>query len=324
MADEADEFAVIARWFAPLAGAGARGLKDDAARIETSGPLVLTCDAIVEGVHFLPEDPIDQIAQKALRVNLSDLAAKGAAPLGYLMTLAWPNTRPARDIGRLAQGLAADQAAYGVTLWGGDTVSTPGPLTIAVTMIGRPLGRTPDRAGARPGHDLWVTGTIGDGALGLAILKGRLQASAEDAAYLADRYRRPQPRSAFAPAVADHASAAMDVSDGLLADAAKIAAASGVRMEIELAAVPLSPAAARATAEGKAEAAALCAGGDDYELLFTAPPEAAESLRSAAAAQGVPLTRIGRCQAGEGAALLGPDRRPLPALASGYAHHLGS
>ncbi len=241
----ANEFEIIARYFAPLAThAGARGLLDDAALIATEGPVVITTDAIVEGVHFLRDDPLDQVARKALRVNLSDLAAKGSSPFGYLLTLFWPEDRPASDIATLAAGLAADQAEYGLALLGGDTVSTPGPLSLSVTMLGHAGPRTPSRSSAKPGDGVWVTGTIGDSGLGLAALRGEPFDKA-DHDYFVDRYRLPSPRLDLAAAVAELASATMDVSDGLIGDAAKIAAASGVRIEIDLGAVPLSPAAAR-------------------------------------------------------------------------------
>ena len=304
----ANEFDIIARHFAPLAAApGARGLIDDAALL---GGYVVTTDAIVEGVHFLPDDPLDLVARKALRVNLSDLAAKGARPLHYLLTLAWPKARSANDIATLAAGLAQDQAEFGVTLLGGDTVSTPGPLTLSITALGAAGERTPARAGAMAGDDLWVTGSIGDAGLGLAALRG---GAFDDADYLIGRYRLPQPRVDLATPVAAIASAAMDVSDGLLADAAKLAEASGVAIDIDLAAIPVSAAAARWLEDEPEGRTRLAGFGDDYEILFAASP-------AYAAAAALFATRIGGVRAGQGARLL---RGGVSVPAGGYVHAIG-
>ena len=313
----ADEFETIAKLFAPLAThPGARGLADDAAVL---GNLVLTTDAIVEGVHFLPDDPIETVAKKALRVNLSDIAAKGAKPVGVLVALMWPHRRNGAEIAAFARGLGEDLRAFGAPLLGGDTTSTPGPLAVSVTVIGEALGRVPARADARVGEDVWVTGTIGDGMLGLQHLGGSIanELSEEDAAYLIGRYRTPAPRLTFASAIATHASASMDVSDGLAQDAAKIAAASGLAIDLDLAAVPLSAPARGWVAEGGA-IEALMAGGDDYELLFTAPPEARAAIETDGRAAGLQVTRIGRTLAGAGVTADG-----APIRVSGYRHTLG-
>ena len=325
-ADAGDEFALIAALFAPLAThPAARGLKDDAALWPLEGPTVMTCDAIVEGVHFLPDDPIETVAQKALRVNISDLAAKGAKPDGVLISLIWPQQRPASDIAGFAKGLAEDLDSFGCALLGGDMTSTPGPLTVSVMAFGRPYGdRSPARADAVPGQDLWVTGTIGDAVLGLAAAQGRLQASSEDAAFLVDRYRRPQARAGFAETIARQAGAAMDVSDGLIADARKLAAASGLALRLDLTAIPLSPAATRALAASGASLADLVTGGDDYEILFTADPAAAPALGAAANAIGLRLTRIGETLPGKGVEAFLPDGRDLGAEGGGFVHRLGA
>lgn len=305
----ADEFETIAKLFAPLArDAGARGLIDDAALFAGH---VVTTDAIVEGVHFRPDDPIDTVAKKALRVNLSDLAAKGARPAAALLTLIWPDARPSAQIAEFARGLGEDLARYEVALLGGDTTSTPGPLTVSVTAFGVPCGaRTPSRADARPGQDIWVTGTIGDAVLGLTALnKGVADVR------VTERYLLPEPRVGFAETIARFAAASMDVSDGLAQDAGKIAAASGVALRIEADRVP------RSEAGRDADIAVLVSGGDDYEILFTAEPASRAGIEAAARGAGLAVSRIGVVEAGEGARILGPDGTPVPL--AGYRHRLG-
>lgn len=311
-----DEFDLIARYFAPLANTpAARGLLDDAAVLSVSGDVVLTTDAIVQGVHFTGGDPLDMVARKALRVNLSDLAAKGASPIGYLLTIAWPEDADPAGLADISAGLAADQSEYGLHLLGGDTVSTWGPLVLSVTALGKPLGpRAPSRSGAEVGDDVWVTGAIGDGALGLLVALGHVaevDASVRNA--LLDRYRLPRPRLAAAGLIAEVATAAMDVSDGLAGDAAKIAAASGVAIELQRAAIPLSEA-ARAWLAAQPQDQDKIFNGDDYEILFTAPPAARPRIESFTA---VGITRIGAVCAGAGVTV---DGGPAP---GGFSHRLG-
>ena len=302
------EDALIARYFRPLAtDPGAFGLQDDAATLEAGADdIVLTTDAIVESVHFLPDDPPDTIARKALRVNLSDLAAKGATPAGFLLTLA---LRRADEIWleAFARGLGEDALQFGCPLLGGDTVSTPGPLMVSITAFGRvPVGKMVHRSGAQPGDRVVVTGTIGDAALGLDILKqGKVAAAlAGDAAArqsLVQRYRVPQPRNALAQAVRDHAHAAMDVSDGLAGDLAKLCAASGVSAAIDVPSIPVSAAAARLLAQGVADIELLVSGGDDYEILCAIPEEGFGAFADAARLAGVTVTSIGTVIAGASA-----------------------
>jgi thiamine-monophosphate kinase len=302
------EDSLIARYFRPVAtDPGAFGLTDDAAVLKASGDdLVVTTDAIVEGVHFLPDDPPDTIARKALRVNLSDLAAKGATPKGFVMTLA---LREAGDawLQPFARGLGEDARLFGCALLGGDTVSTPGPVMISITAFGLTLpGKMVRRHGAQAGDRIVVTGTIGDAALGLAILQGGAVAAAlgQDVAgreMLIQRYRVPQPRVGLAKVIGDFASAAMDVSDGLAGDLVKLCAAADVSAVIDAQSVPLSPAAAALQASGSVGFEAIVAGGDDYEILCTIPDDRFAAFAQAARLAGVPVTSIGTVMAGAAA-----------------------
>jgi thiamine-monophosphate kinase len=319
-----DEFGRIARFFAPLAGEGALGLKDDVALID--GPdgmqYVLTADAIVEGVHFLPDDPANQVARKLLRVNLSDLAAKGAVPVGYLLTTALPKERGEDWLAGFAAGLREDQARFGIALLGGDSVSTAGPVSLSLMAIGRvPGGRAILRGGARAGDRLYVSGTLGDAALGLRVLNGdirRLSLAHMNA--LTERYRLPEPRLALGQALIGIASAAIDVSDGLVADLGHLCDASGVGATIERALLPLSSAAQAAIAQDPAAIAAVLGGGDDYELLFSAPETAAPALASLAEKHGVPITAIGRIEAGVGVTVRDETGRAIDVKVAGYRH----
>ena len=297
------EDSLIARYFRPLAtDPGAFNLADDAALFKPSGDdIVVTTDAIVEGVHFLPDDPPDTVARKALRVNLSDLAAKGATPAGFVLTIA---LRAVDDawLTLFARGLGSDAGLFGCPLLGGDTVSTPGPVTISITAFGRvPAGKMVRRSGAKPGDRVVVTGTIGDATLGLDILKGGAAAALADAgakAMLIGRYRVPQPRNALAKAVRNHARAAMDVSDGLAGDLAKLCGVSGVSAVIDAPSIPLSPAAAALLARGTVDIETIVSGGDDYEVLCTIPEDSFEALVQAAGQAGVAVSSVGVIVAG--------------------------
>ena len=297
---QSGEDSLIARYFKPIAtDPGALGLDDDAAALKARGEdIVVTTDAIVEGVHFLPDDPPDTIARKALRVNLSDIAAKGATPAGFVLTLALRSVDEAW-LAAFAGGLGEDAKALDCPLLGGDTVSTPGPLMVSITAFGRvPEGRMVHRSGARAGDRVMVTGTIGDAALGLDILTGGPVAAAltgDPAAkeMLVSRYRVPQPRNALAQAVRDHASAAMDVSDGLAGDLTKLCAASGVSADIDAPLVPTSVAAASLLAKGVVGIETLISGGDDYEILCTVPEAQLAAFTQQAGRAGIAVTAIG-------------------------------
>lgn len=288
------EFALIDRHFRPLAGAGARNLADDAAVImpPAGRELVITADAMVAGVHFLPDDPPDQIGRKLLRVNLSDLAAKGATPIGYLLTIAVPRDTDDAWFAEFTKGLRRDQERYGLMLLGGDTTSTTGPVVLSLTAIGHVSpGGAPARSGAKSGDDVWITGTVGDAALGLLAAQGRLP---DPTGHLLRRYRLPDPRISFP--VSALASAAMDVSDGLVQDLGHICRASGVWAEIRADWVPRSAAALHA---GNEWLITCLTGGDDYEILFAAAPDRADDVQRAAATISVPITRIGTFHSGD-------------------------
>ena len=310
------EFSLIAKYFRPLAGPGSLDLRDDAALL-TPPPgrdLVLTADAMVAGVHFLPDDPPDLIGRKLLRVNLSDLAAKGATPLGYLMTVSTPRDTPEAWFAAFSAGLARDQTEFGVTLLGGDTTSTPGPISLSLTIIGHVApGMAVHRFGAQTGDGIWVTGTIGDGALGLAAATGRL----EDATgFLASRYRLPQPRVGLA--IGGIASAAMDVSDGLIQDLGHLCRASLVGAVVDAALVPLS---GPARAAGPAWLETCLTGGDDYEVLMAVPPAQEAGLRRVAAACGVAVTRIGGFHSGTAQVMVrAANGEPLALTKGGWSH----
>lgn len=322
------EFDLIRRYFAPLAAGapGALGLTDDAALLSPppGRDLALAADALVEGVHFLSQDPPDLVARKLLRVNLSDLAAMGAAPLAYLVTAAWPRDRDEAWIAAFAEGLARDQEIFSVTLLGGDTTATDGPLTLSLTAVGTlPAGRSLQRGTARAGDLLFVSGTIGDAALGLKLLRNELDGlPAEAREALIARYRLPEPRLALGQALLTEelATAAIDVSDGLLADIGHIAETSGLGARIEASAVPLSPAAAQAVADDPALRLALLGAGDDYELAFATTPASAGDLGQLARRLDLPLTRVGVLEAGEGVQVVDPAGRPLSVETAGWTH----
>jgi thiamine-monophosphate kinase len=325
-----DEFARIARFFAPLAAGfpGAFSLTDDAALIEPAQgeALVVTTDAVVAGVHFIGDEPPGLIARKALRVNLSDLAAKGARPLGYTLAAVLPAAIDDAWLAAFAAGLGADQAEFGISLIGGDTVATPGPLTLSITALGAVRGAMLRRAGARPGDHVCVSGTIGDAALGLAALRGRAAGlGAAERAFLVERYRLPVPRLRLGRAFAGLASAALDVSDGLVGDLAHLAACSAVGAVVERDRVPLSAAAAAAVASDPGAWQAILGGGDDYELLFTVPQEKHDIIGEVASAAGTPVTVIGAIvAAGEAPAgsVVVRDRagRDVTPAVTGYRH----
>jgi thiamine-monophosphate kinase len=316
---------LIARFFKPLAtDPGALGLTDDAATLAPPPgcDLVLKTDAIVGGIHFFPGDPPGQLARKALRVNLSDIAAKGARPLGFLLTLALPGDITDSWLSSFSAGLKADAEAFGCPLFGGDTDRTPGPLTISIALIGAvPAGAMVKRAGARPGDAIMVTGTIGDAALGVQLRRGApWKLPLDDREYLLSRYLLPQPRNALADALREHASAAMDVSDGLAGDLAKLCRVSDVAASVFVRDVPLSSAARAVVTADPAQLETVVTGGDDYEIVCSVPLDKVASFKRAAAEANVPLTQIGMIAQGEGATFIGVDNKPMVFSRLSYSH----
>jgi thiamine-monophosphate kinase len=326
--DGSAEDQLIARYFRPLAThPGALGLADDAALLTPPAgcDVVLTTDGVIAGVHFFADDPPAGIARKALRMNLSDLAAKGARPLGFLLALSLPVATDETWIGAFAAGLGEDAERYGCPLMGGDTDRTPGPLAVSITAFGAvPHGKMVRRSTAKPGDCIVVTGTIGDAALGVLLrrdagLAKRWRLTDAMTAHLKQRYLLPEPRNALADAVLQNASAAMDVSDGLAGDLAKLCRASNVAAEIEVARVPLSDAVRAAVAADAALIETAVSGGDDYEIVLTLAPANLVSFRAAAHTAGVPVTEIGRVAAGEGARFL-RDGKTLAFERPSYSH----
>lgn len=327
---DSPEQAMIQDILAPLTveSSGAGGLRDDAASIpcEAGSRLVITKDIVVEGVHFpVGEDP-GLVARRALRVNLSDLAAKGARPNGYLLGLALPDPGDRDWLGRFAAALGEDQELFGCTLIGGDTVATPGPATVSVTAFGQTGGRDiVRREGGRPGDIVYVSGTIGDAALGLLLRQDRAGDWAkslddEERDFLLDRYAVPQPRVSLADAVAQFARASMDISDGFAGDLALLCWASGMGAEIDLHRIPLSGAAKRALEADNALLDVLLGGGDDYEVLCAVGPDQAETFESAAAARGIPVQSVGRLAKEPGVRIRDEEGRAVDLKSRSYSH----
>jgi len=278
-------------------------LLDDAAVLPARPgfDLVISTDAMVEGVHFLADERPAAIARRLLRTSLSDLAAKAARPFGYFLTTAWPAGRPLGWKRAFAEGLAQDGDEFGVALLGGDTVSTTGPLTLSATVLGwARAGETVLRSGARAGDRLVVCGTIGDGLLGLRAARGEI---IDPGGRLAAHYRSPRPWLTLRDSLVRHAHAAADVSDGLLADGLHIATASRLGLTIQLEALPLSIGGAAwlsAQADEAEARLALASGGDDYAIACAVAPEEEEAFRQSVASLGAPAATVGEFRAPEG------------------------
>jgi len=325
------EFELIARYFAPLSRGfpGAYGLLDDAAVISAAAgsELVVKTDAIVEGVDFLPDVPAELVARKALRVNLSDMAAKGATARAYLLDLLLPSSVTESWVASFAAGLARDQAEYGVHLIGGDTSSTAGPIVAAVSLFGEvPIGRILRRGAARAEDTIYVTGTIGDAALGLAASRGQLPGlDAAHATYLLDRHRLPQPRTALGPRLLGLATASIDISDGLIADLRHLCEVSGLSAIVQARSVALSAAARAVIADQPRHLLTAITGGDDYEILFTAPPGLESRIAELSRSSQIPITAIGQVtatapQERPQVTVLDEHGRALAIVAEGWTH----
>ncbi len=323
--DMSAEDHLIARFFKPLAShPGALGLSDDAAFL-TPPPgcdLVLKADAIIGGVHFFPDDAAHTVASKALRVNLSDLAAKGARPLGFLLSLAIPKDVGENWLAGFAEGLRGDAVLFGCPLFGGDTDRTPGPITISIAMFGTvPEGTMVRRAGAMHGDRVFVSGTIGDAALGVMVRGGKTwKLSEAHRKHLLSRYLLPQPRNALAEAVRTHATAAMDISDGFVGDFAKLCRVSGVSAGIDVARIPMSDAAKAVIAGDPGVLETAITGGDDYEVVCTVPAAKADSFRTAAKAAQVAVSEVGEVRAGKDVRFLAADGHALTFKRASFSH----
>jgi thiamine-monophosphate kinase len=318
------EFELIRRYFAPLAGPGSLKLTDDAAVVDLQPgrSLVATTDTVIAGVHFLADDPPDLIARKALRVNLSDLASMGAEPLGYLLVTALPAGIDENWVAQFSRGLAQDQAEFSIALLGGDTAFTPGPLSLTITALGQvERGKALLRSGAKPGDRVYLSGTIGDSAFGLKLAKGEpLTLSPSEKSSLLDRYRLPQPRLGLGRRLIGVASAAMDVSDGFAADLGHICQASRVGALVEAAKLPVSPALRSVLEVGEASLVEVATGGDDYELLFTAPAAVELLLGRIATELALPLTAVGEIRREPGVIVLDQNGRAVELGPGGYRH----
>ncbi len=321
---------IIQAVFAPLAGdtEGAFGLSDDAALLSPASgeALVLTSDMIVSGIHMLDGAAAADIGYKALAVNVSDLIAKGADPVCYLLSIALPGPADRDWLEDLGRGLGAAQQDFGCVLVGGDTVATPGPISLSITAIGRlPAGQMVRRSGATPGDFLYVTGTIGDGVAGLALLQEPGRAGADSVTdaereALVSWYLRPRPEPRLAPVVREYASAAMDVSDGLAADFAKLCAASNCGAHVEVERVPISDASALLLEAGLLTRADLISGGDDYRVLSAVPPALCGSFEQAVREAGAQATPVGEIIAGRNCVLFDVDGQPMELSRAGYDH----
>ncbi len=326
---QSKEDQLIAKYFRPLAkDPGALGLLDDAAKITPPAghDLVVTADMAVAGVHFFADDPADSIAKKALRVNLSDLAAKGAEPLGALLSVSLPENTGEDWLAKFARGLGDDSKTYECPLLGGDTTRTPALLTVSITAIGAvPTGKMVKRSGAKAGDLIVVSGTIGDAALGLKLRRDPVNAAfaslpPAQRGHLLDRYLLPRPRLPLIDQLRRHAHAALDISDGLAGDVSKMASVSGVRAVIESKRVPLSDAARAALEKEPKLLTTILTGGDDYEIAFAIAEDSLKPLQAAAKEEGIDITMIGRMDAGEGIEVRDFQGAPLELPSLSFSH----
>ena len=325
------EFDLISQVFAPLAGddAPANGLKDDTACLQPpeGRDLIFTKDLMIENVHFPSNAQPSAVARRLLRVNLSDLAAAGAQPMGYMLGVAATGDEDEAWFQDFASGLKADQEEFGVRLWGGDTTSGSTSLCLSLTAVGSvPKGSGLKRTGAEVGDGIYVTGTIGDAAFGLKALEGKLveRVLKNDADYFTDRYWRPRPRLSIGQGLLGVASAAVDVSDGLLADVEHLASASALKAVVETKLVPLSASLKAYVKMDPSYVNEVVSGGDDYELVFTAPRGTERQIIDIGWRAGVLITRIGDMDKGEGLSVLDLEGQAMNAGQKGYQHLIGN
>ena len=325
MSKKLDEFGLIESYFAPLSAKGAFNLKDDAALIATNPDeeLVITQDAVAEGIHFFADDPADVIAQKALRVNLSDLVAKGAKPVSFSLALGIGNNTDENWIADFANGLARDCQRFGISLNGGDTFRTGAGVIVSITAIGTvPQNTYTSRLGASVGDHLYVTGTIGNAALGLLGRQGKdLGLPEADTQFLTDHYLLPQPRLQCIDVIRQYASASMDISDGLVADIGKLCAASKTGFRLETDKIPFTHAVQSAIARNSKLLQTAITGGDDYEILFAVPPSHVEKMANIDLDLKLRVTPLGTLlEEAAGVTVVDRDGSPLHLEYAGYNH----
>lgn len=319
-----NEFTLIQHYLQPLASnTGAYRLQNDAAVFSTPEGFdtVVTCDALTENVHFLPNTPSSLLAKKLLRVNLSDMAAMGGIPRYYLIAAVLPDSTGDDWWKDFCQSLQEEQTMFSVSLLGGDTVSHTGPLSLSLTLLGEaPQGEALRRDTAQVGDTIYVSGTIGDAALGLQLLQNTLSANPEDAAFLTDRYHLPQPRLALGQALAHTVTCAMDISDGLVGDLQHICTASGIGATVYADRIPLSGAVSSLLQQNASLLETILTGGDDYELLFTAPPGMESAIAALSQKTNTPITAIGTIEAAPGVRASDAEGNPLTLQRTGFRH----
>lgn len=321
-----NEFGLIERFFRPLAvnNPGSASLQDDCATLSVKNgyQAIYSMDTMVEGVHFFKDDPADLIAKKLLRVNLSDLAASGGDPLGYLLALCLPHGFPLKWLESFAAGLQEDQRKFNVSLLGGDTTSSNGPITLSITAIGEiPKDRVIRRAGAMIGDDIFVSGCIGDAAIALKLF-GEIGKANTLKHYpsLYDRYTLPEPRIGLGKLLAGTATACIDVSDGLYADLNHICLASKVGAKIEMGAIPLSKCVKEIIEKNKYYWESVYGGGDDYELLFTANKDQRNVIDNFASILNIAISKVGCIELGKGISILDQFGDVVPVKSFGWQH----
>jgi thiamine-monophosphate kinase len=323
MIEKSPEFDLIARHFTRPARNAVLGVGDDCALVDVSNgmDLAVSTDTMVSGTHFFPDVDPETLGHKALAVNLSDMAAMGAMPYWAMLALTVPEVNH-EWLAKFAKGFFDLAEEFGVSLIGGDT--TRGPLTVTVTIMGEvPAGAALRRGGAKVGHDIWVSGNLGDAALAVAHRRGLLKLTEAEYMEAVMRLYEPAPRVKLGQALRGLATSAIDISDGLLADLDHICALSKVGATVEADSLPVSAIGAKHI-ESATGLTAIVAGGDDYELCFTAPVNARESIEDLTEMLGVPLTRIGQIRKGKGVSLMGADGRPIKVDGRGFDNFTAS